>query len=32
MLFLSSLDNFLLDGYIIFLKNVDYFEIERKIF
>ena len=30
MLFLSSSDNLLKDAYIIFLKSVDHFEIERK--
>ena len=30
MLFLSFLDNFLQDAYIIFLKDVDNFEIEHK--
>ena len=30
MPFLSSLDNLILDAYIIFQKGVDYFEIENK--
>ena len=30
MLFLSFLDNLLYDGYIIFQKGVDNFEIEHK--
>ena len=30
MLFLSSLDNLLLDAYIIIQKGVDNFEIEHK--